>query len=170
MAEAIDTTVQDTQATDTAAQQEAAATPEKPAQDNAPQPAAEPDREAEKPAVPDKPETEVQEPAAPVPEAEKPKAEEAPDLAALNARMLDAELRAAAALAGIPANKIPHAVRMADRDKAADAQDLTQFATEQIQQIIRDIPELGQQPAATGSAGNHARTDAKDPFIKGFEA
>lgn len=103
---------------------------------------------------------------------EKPEGEAAgaPDKAALEARVLSAELRAAAALAGVPAAKIPHLVRMADLEAAKDAKDLAAFAAAQVQAILKDVPELGAQAAGTGSAGNHARKQepTKDPFLKGF--
>lgn len=99
---------------------------------------------------------------------------EAPDVDALKAQALSAELRAAAALAGVPAAKIPHLVRMADLAGAKEAKDLAAFAAAQVQAILKDVPELGAQAAGTGSAGNHARQDgAKDPetdaIIKGFD-
>lgn len=81
----------------------------------------------------------------------------APDAAALTGRLLDAELRAAAALAGVPAAKIPYAVRLADKDKAAGAEDLSAYAAEQIKQIVQDLPELAAAVNGTGSAGDHAR-------------
>lgn len=81
----------------------------------------------------------------------------APDAAALQGKLLDAELRAAAALAGVPAAKIPYAIRLADKEKAAGAEDLSAFAAEQIKQIVQDLPELAAAVNGTGSAGDHAR-------------
>lgn len=83
------------------------------------------------------------------------------------AKLADAELRAAAALAGIPAERIPYAVRMADASKVVDAKS----AGEQIAAIVKDVPELKQQPQATGSAGNFPRKTAetKVPFLQGLQ-
>lgn len=87
-----------------------------------------------------------------------------------DARLADAELRAAAALAGIPAARIPYAVRMADAAKVEDAES----AARQIAAIVRDVPELKQQAQSTGSNGNFARKGAaQDPvtqaILDGFD-
>lgn len=92
-------------------------------------------------------------------EPEKTAEPEAPkeDADALRAQLMDAELRAAAAIQGIPQNRIPYAVRLADASKASEAKSLAAFAQEQIQKILQDVPELRQHAAGTGSAGNHQR-------------
>lgn len=134
------------QAADQAAEQQAAETAveaqpaaeEKPAAQAAQQPdEAEPTAEgqAEQPAKEEK---------------EEEKGTAQPDPAA---KLADAELRAAAALAGIPAARIPYAVRMADAGKVTDAAS----AAQQIAAIVRDVPELKQQAQGTGSGGNFAR-------------
>lgn len=93
----------------------------------------------------------------------------APDIGALQAQVLDAELRAAAAVAGVPANKLAYVTRLADRSQAEGA-DPAEYAAAQIKQILTDFPELAQQPGGTGSAGNYARKQepTKDPFLQGF--
>lgn len=126
-----------------------------PEADTAPDP--EPDPKADPAAEP--------EPAPePEPEAVQPNVQELID------RALNAELRAAAAMAGIPAARIPYAMQMAKRSTAAEAEDLTKWADEQISQIVRDIPELVHKPAGTGSAGDMIRKAAAkvDPFEKGL--
>lgn len=160
MAETKETTVQDTQTTPEAAEQAQEQTAQAPAaqeteqakdaasQDAAAPPAEEPKQE--EPAKEADPEPAKEEAAA---------KEEASDDAALKNQLLDAELRAAAALAGVPANRIAYAVRLADRAAAEQATDLSAFATQQMQQIIRDVPELHQPPTGTGSAGNRARQE-----------
>lgn len=102
---------------------------------------------------------------------EKAEASEGPDIAALKSQVLDAELRAAAALAGVPANRIPYITRLADKTGMKEGEDAAQYAGEQMKQILKDFPELVQQTAGTGSAGDFARRGAeKDPFLKGLEA
>lgn len=117
-------------------------------------------------------ETETQEAQASEPEnGEEAKAPEGPDIAALKSQVLDAELRAAAALAGVPANRIPYITRLADKTGMKEGEDAAQYAGEQMKQILKDFPELVQQTAGTGSAGDFARRGAeKDPFLKGLEA
>lgn len=98
--------------------------------------------------------------AAEAPEKQAEQAEEPPEKDDTAAKLADAELRAAAALAGIPAARIPYAVRMANAGKVTDAK----TAADEIATIVRDVPELKQQAQGTGSAGNFARKDAtKDP-------
>lgn len=89
---------------------------------------------------------------------EAPKAEEsaaAPDTATMQ-QVLKAELRAAAALAGVPKEKIPYAVRLADLN-APEGADPAEYAEKQIGEILQDVPELRQTSASTGSAGEHVR-------------
>lgn len=134
-----------------------------------------PDPEPEADLAPDpepEPEPEPEPDPAPEPESEpEPEPEAAlPNVQELIDRTLNAELRAAAALAGIPAIRIPYAMQMAKRSTAAGVEDLTKWADEQIAQIVRDIPELVRKPAGTGSAGDMIRkTPAKvDAFEKGL--
>lgn len=104
-------------------------------------------------------------------QADKAREAPAPDADALQARVIEAELRAAAAVAGVPANKLAYVTRLADRSQAGGA-DPAKYAAAQIKQILTDFPELAQQPAGTGGAGNHARNpeQGKDPFLKGMDA
>lgn len=94
--------------------------------------------------------------------------DDAPDLAAqLNAmtqRAMQAELRGAAALMGVPEARIPYVLRMADTAGidmgAADAPEQIAGA---ISRVLTDVPELRGAGTGTGSAGNFARrTDAQD--------
>ncbi|MDO4837900.1 MAG: hypothetical protein Q4B32_05855 [Clostridia bacterium] len=83
-------------------------------------------------------------------------------LSALTKRAAEAELKAAAALAGIPADKLPYALRMCDQAAlcAQDA-DMTALAKEQIAAVLRDVPELmGHAGSLPGSLGDHKRTGA----------
>ena len=154
--------------------------PAEPAADQPPQPEAKPEAEDDKkdpPAAEDQPEDqEAEKPEEPKPEdpkPEEPKSEEgkAPDTAELTARLVDAELRAAAAAANIRADRIPYAVRLADKAKAEGAPDLTAYAADQIAQIVKDLPELVTAVGGTGSAGDFARKPSakKDAFQQGLE-
>lgn len=99
----------------------------------------------------------------------------ADDLAArvvtANARAVQAELRTAAALAGVPKERIPYVLRMCDTEgidlDAADAQDKLDAA---VAKVLEAVPEL-RGGAGTGSAGNFARRngnaeDALDAKIR----
>lgn len=180
MAETTETTMQDTQQTDAAADQAAEQpTQEQPSQDAAqPQQTEQPDAKAAQQADKEEKaeETKAEQPpadAAPDPKEPEAQTPPTPDAAAMKAQVIDAELRAAAALAGVPANKIPYVTRLADHAAAQAVEDPAQFAAAQIKQIVQDFPELAQQPAGTGSAGNHTRAEVKDPeteaIIAGFQ-
>ena len=107
------------------------------------------DLPAEEPADPptDPPASPAEEPADPptdppaetTPETPPP----APDAQALTQRLMDAELRAAAALAGVPAARIPYAVRMA-QVAGADAPDadMAKLCGDAIGRVLTDVPEL----------------------------
>lgn len=103
---------------------------------------------------------------------EAPKQKPDADAAAMRAQVIDAELRAAAALAGVPAYRVAYVTRLADRSAAEDA-DPARYAQAQVQQILTDFPELLQQPPGTGSAGNHARQEGRadadtEAILNGF--
>lgn len=100
---------------------------------------------------------------------------ETDDLAArivtANARAIRAELRTAAALAGIPKARIPYVLRMCDTEgidlDAADAQEKLDAA---VAKVLEAVPELC-GGAGTGSTGNFARRsgnaeDALDAKIR----
>lgn len=97
----------------------------------------------------------------PVPKDEPKKDDKADDLAArvvtANARAVQAELRTAAALAGVPKERIPYVLRMCDTEgidlDAADAQDKLDAA---VAKVLEAVPEL-RGGAGTGSTGNFAR-------------
>lgn len=71
-------------------------------------------------------------------------------------RAAEAELRAAAALAGVSAEKLPYVVRLCDAAAltAKDA-DMGKLAQAQVAAVLKAVPELGQ--AAAGSLGDHKR-------------
>ena len=112
----------------------------------------------------------------PVPKDEPKKDDnKADDLAArvvtANARAVQAELRTAAALAGVPKERIPYVLRMCDTEgidlDAADAQDKLDAA---VAKVLEAVPEL-RGGAGTGSTGNFARRnggaeDALDAKIR----
>lgn len=72
-------------------------------------------------------------------------------------RAAEAELRAAAALAGVSAEKLPYVVRLCDAAAltAKDA-DMGKLAQAQVAAVLKAVPELGTRPAA-GSLGDHKR-------------
>ena len=111
----------------------------------------------------------------PVPKDEPKKDDKADDLAArvvtANARAVQAELRTAAALAGVPKERIPYVLRMCDTEgidlDAADARDKLDAA---VAKVLEVVPEL-RGGAGTGSTGNFARRnggaeDALDAKIR----
>ena len=73
-----------------------------------------------------------------------------------NMRLADAELRAAAALAGVPAAKLPYVVRMADRSELS-GDDLSAAAAKAVAAVLAAVPELGGAAAPVGSMGDHRR-------------
>ena len=88
-----------------------------------------------------------------------------------NARAVQAELRTAAALAGVPKERIPYVLRLCDTEgidlDAADAQDKLDAA---VAKVLEAVPEL-RGGAGTGSTGNFARRnggaeDALDAKIR----
>ena len=85
---------------------------------------------------------------------------------------LKSTVRAAAVEAGIKAERVDYAVRLADLSGidilAADAQEKIATA---IGKVLADVPELkGTVGVGTGSLGNHARQSTKtlDAFERGF--
>ena len=88
-------------------------------------------------------------------------------LAHMQAKLGEYQLRTAAALSGVPKERIPYVMRMADvtglDPTAADAAERYQQA---IDKVLADVPEL-RGGAGTGSTGNFARkpVDTVDPDI-----
>ena len=79
-------------------------------------------------------------------------------LATSNARLAEAQLRSAAALAGVPKGRIAYAMRMADVsgiDPLAD--DAADKYAAAIDKVLSDVPELRGSAGGTGSTGNFAR-------------
>lgn len=94
-------------------------------------------------------------------------ADPAAQVAALTQKAAEAELRAAAALAGVPAGKLPYVLRMCDSSAlCAEGADMGQLAQEQIADVIRDVPEMAGGRPVAGSLGDHKRvgsgTDPED--------
>lgn len=89
-------------------------------------------------------------------EAEDPRQHDAA-LARVTQRAAEAELRAAAALAGVSAERLPYVVRLCDAAAltAKDA-DMVKLAQAQVAAVLKAVPELGTRPAA-GSLGDHKR-------------
>ena len=89
-------------------------------------------------------------------------------LANMQAKLGEYQLRTAAALAGVPKERIPYVMRMADATgldpTAADAEERYQQA---IDKVLADVPEL-RGGAGTGSTGNFARkpVDPVDPDLE----
>lgn len=104
--------------------------------------------------------------------AAEPTATQQPDaaaqLAAANQRALQAELRGAAAIAGVPRDRIPYVLRLADTSGIdLTAADADAKVTAAIEAVLADLPELRGGAVGTGSVGNFARksTTAEDPDI-----
>jgi len=140
------------------------------------EPAQDPAQEQEKPAqeaaAQDPPAAEGQ-PAAqtenpPVQEDTKP--DDAPDhakqLEAAQQRIMTAELRSAAALAGVPKERIPYVLKLADTTGIdLNANDAGEKIEAAIGKVLTDLPELRGSAGGTGSTGNFARKtgEAEDP-------
>lgn len=85
-------------------------------------------------------------------------ADPAAQVAALTQKAAEAELRAAAALAGVPAGKLPYVLRMCDASAlCAAGADMGRLAQEQIAAVIRDVPEMAGGRPVAGSLGDHKR-------------
>lgn len=85
-------------------------------------------------------------------------ADPAAQVAALTQKAAEAELRAAAALAGVPVGKLPYVLRMCDASAlCADGADMGRLAQEQIAAVIRDVPEMAGGRPVAGSLGDHKR-------------
>ena len=79
-------------------------------------------------------------------------------MAALTQKAAEAELRAAAALAGVPAGKLPYVLRMCDASAlCAEGADMGRLAREQIAAVIRDVPEMAGGRPVAGRLGDHKR-------------
>lgn len=77
--------------------------------------------------------------------------------AALAQRAAEAELRAAAAVAGVSAEKLPYVVRLCDAPAlTAAGADMGALATAQVAALLKEMPELCARPAG-GSLGDHKR-------------
>ncbi|MED9821514.1 MAG: hypothetical protein U0J65_05730 [Christensenellales bacterium] len=88
-------------------------------------------------------------------------------MTAMEKKLGEYQLRAAAALAGVPKSRIPYVIRMADvADIAPDAADAAERYQQAIDKVLEAVPEL-RGGAGTGSTGNFARRtmEAADPDI-----
>lgn len=80
-------------------------------------------------------------------------------LTALTRQAAAAELRAAAALAGVPAERLDYVVRLCDRDAlCVQGADMSALAAGQVAGVLRDVPELGGARSMPGSLGDHKHT------------
>lgn len=127
-------------------------------------PAAEPTAPAEAAAAEVKPAEEAKpapaEPASEKNAGEKPAEESVPDVGALTRRLAQAELRAAAAAAGVPAAKLPYVAKLCDLAPLCEkGADMGELAAAQVARVLQDLPELG-ATAAVGSLGDHKRMSA----------
>lgn len=119
--------------------------------DPAPQPAADP----------------VPAPAAPAPDPQPAAAQQEPKAPAVSggdaqARLIESELRAAAALAGVPKERLPYMLRMADRTGMdAEGADLSALAEAAVAKVLSDVPGLG--GGGTGSPAAPPRIPTPDP-------
>lgn len=139
-----------------------------PAQD----PAQEPEKPAQEAAAQDPPAAEGQ-PAAQTenpPAQEDTKPDDAPDpakqLEAAQQRIMTAELRSAAALAGVPKERIPYVLKLADTTGIdLNANDAGEKIEAAIGKVLTDLPELRGSAGGTGSTGNFARKtgEPEDP-------
>ncbi len=87
-------------------------------------------------------------------------------LEAAQQRILTAELRSAAALAGVAKERIPYVLKLADTASIdLDANDAGEKIEAAIDKVLADLPELRGGAGGTGSAGNFARKtgEAEDP-------
>ena len=89
---------------------------------------------------------------------------DAAELRQVTHRAAEAELRAAAALSGVPAAKLAYVVRLCDASVLeAKGADMSKLAEEQVAALLRDVPELaGTAAPSVGSLGDHKRTAAAD--------
>lgn len=95
---------------------------------------------------------------------EQPDAEK--QLEAAQQRIMTAELRSAAALAGVPKERIPYVLRLADTTGIdLNANDAGEKIEAAIGKVLTDLPELRGSAGGTGSTGNFARKtgEAEDP-------
>ena len=102
--------------------------------------------------------------------ASSPEPDDAPDpakqLEAAQQRIMTAELRSAAALAGVPKERIPYVLRLADTTGIdLNANDAGEKIEAAIGKVLTDLPELRGSAGGTGSTGNFARKtgEAEDP-------
>ena len=100
------------------------------------------------------------EPQAPEQSAPTPQEQAEEASAALAQRAAEAELRAAAAVAGVSAEKLPYVVRLCDAPaRTAAGADMGALATAQVAALLKEMPELCARPAG-GSLGDHKRAAA----------
>ena len=95
---------------------------------------------------------------------EKPEAEERLEKA--RQRIMTAEMRSAAALAGVPKERIGYVLKLADTTGIdLDADDADEKIAAAIGKVLDDLPELRGKPGGTGAVGNFARRtgETEDP-------
>ncbi len=79
-------------------------------------------------------------------------------------RVISAEVRAAAALCGVSAERLPYVVRMCDMSAAHEADaDVAAIAREQVRAVLTAVPEMAGSPVSTGTLGDFKRSPAAAP-------
>ena len=98
----------------------------------------------------------------------------APDVSALIANLMSAEIRSCALECGVDARRMPALIRLVDTD-AIDpaAKNLHEQVMAAVKSALKEVPELVRGGTASGSLGNHARVltgadDVAAKFRSGF--
>lgn len=98
----------------------------------------------------------------------------APDVSALTANLMSAEIRSCALECGVDARRMPALIRLVDT-AAIDpaAKNLHEQVMAAVKSALKEVPELVRGGTASGSLGNHARVltgadDVAAKFRSGF--
>ena len=104
----------------------------------------------------------------------KAEAPNAPDVSALIANLMSAEIRSCALECGVDARRMPALIRLVDT-AAIDpaAKNLHEQVLAAVKSALKEVPELVRGGTASGSLGNHARVltgadDVAAKFRSGF--
>ena len=101
----------------------------------------------------------------------KPAPDYAAENAALRARLIESELRAAGMAAGVPSERLRTLARLADTSQVDVTQkDAGRQIADAVAAALKEVPELASAPLAAGSLGAHPRDPARpiDPFARGL--
>lgn len=102
---------------------------------------------------------------------EKPAPDYAAENAALRARLIESELRAAGMAAGVPPERLRALARLADTSQVdVTNEDAARQIADAVAAALKEVPELASAPFAAGSLGTHPRDPARptDPFARGL--